>query len=110
MYMHTSHKLSRNLKKTIVVYIMQDLDYHNVVLHFLQIKLNVIDFAMPEIKNLYQWLEEDFHPLKLCKDVESVTNILNENEELNTYVKPLQDLAVVKLLNQVNKILNGIHQ
>ena len=56
---------------------------------------------MPEIKNLYQWLEEDFDPLRLCKDVESVTKILSENEELNTYVKPLQDIAVVKLLNQV---------
>ena len=67
-----------------------------------QIKLNVIDYAMPEIKNLYQWLEEDFDPLKLCKDVESVTNILSENEEMNTYVQPLQDIAVVKLLNQVN--------
>ena len=61
---------------------------------------------MPEIKNLYQWLEEDFDPLKLCKDVEGVTNILNENEDLNTYVKPLQDIAVVKLLNQVNLNIN----
>ena len=61
---------------------------------------------MPEIKNLYQWLEEDFDPLKLCKDVESVTKILSENEELNTYVKPLQDIAVVKLLNQVIIIQN----
>ncbi len=63
---------------------------------------------MPEIKNLYQWLEEDFDPLKLCKDVEGVTNILNENEDLNTYVKPLQDIAVVKLLNQVNLNINQI--
>ena len=68
--------------------------------------MNVIDYAMPEIKNLYQWLEEDFDPLKLCKDVEGVTNILNENEDLNTYVKPLQDIAVVKLLNQVNLNIN----
>ena len=74
----------------------------------MQIKLNVIDYAMPEIKNLYQWLEEDFDPLKLCKDVEGVTNILNENEDLNTYVKPLQDIAVVKLLNQVNLNINQI--
>lgn len=58
---------------------------------------------MPDIKNLYQWLEEDFNPLKLCKDVEGVTNVLNENEDLKTYIKPLQDIAVMKLLNQVNR-------
>ena len=67
----------------------------------LQIKLNVLEYAMPEIKNLYQWLEVDFNPLEMCKDVESVTNILSENEELSTYVKPLQDITIVKLLNQV---------
>ena len=66
----------------------------------------MLDYASPEIKNLYQWLEEDFDPLKLCKDVETVTNILSENEEMSTYVQPLQDIAVVKLLNQVCTYVN----
>ncbi|XP_028403278.1 eukaryotic translation initiation factor 3 subunit A-like [Dendronephthya gigantea] len=72
------------------------------------IKLNVLDYAMPEIKNLYQWLEVDFNPLELCKDVEGVTNILSENEELSTYVKPLQDITIVKLLNQVSQVYQTI--
>ena len=56
---------------------------------------------MPEIKSLYQWLEVDFHPLKLCKNVAGITEFLSGNEELKTYVNPLQDIAVAKLLNQV---------
>lgn len=62
---------------------------------------------MPEIKNLYQWLEIDFNPLNLCKNVESVTEFLAQNEELETYVKPLQDIAVAKLLNQVGFYLSS---
>ena len=64
---------------------------------------------MPEVKNLYQWLEVDFHPLTLCKHVESVTNFLAENKDLEMYVKPLQEIAVAKLLNQVSVVNEHRH-
>lgn len=71
-------------------------------------KLNVMEYAMPEIKSLYQWLEVDFHPLKLCKNVAGITEFLSGNEELKTYVNPLQDIAVAKLLNQISQVYQTI--
>ncbi|XP_010221609.1 PREDICTED: eukaryotic translation initiation factor 3 subunit A-like, partial [Tinamus guttatus] len=42
------------------------------------VRFNVVQYVVPEVKELYNWLEVDFHPLKLCSRVSKVSafNIL----------------------------------
>ena len=69
----------------------------------LQAKMNVLQHVMPQVKELYDCLEEDFAPLQLCCKVNKVFEFLNENSEneLNIYCKPLEDIAIMRLLKQV---------
>lgn len=32
-----------------------------------------MQYVVPEVKELYNWLEVDFHPLKLCSRVSKVS-------------------------------------
>ena len=61
----------------------------------------MIQFAIPEVQELYHWLEEEFNPLQLCHHVNSLFDALREKEEYAVYVKPLEDVVVMRLIKQV---------
>ena len=65
--------------------------------------MNVQQHIMPQLQDLYQYLERDFSPLQLCARVNTFFEFLQENEELelSQYIKPLQEVAIVRLLKQV---------
>lgn len=65
--------------------------------------MNVQQHIMPQLQDLYQYLEKDFCPLQLCTRVNAFFEFLLENEELelSQYIKPLQEVAIVRLLKQV---------
>ncbi len=58
---------------------------------------------MPQVKDLYMWMEVEFHPLYLCERVTTVLDFLKETEEpeLMQYVPALQNNTVMRLLKQV---------
>lgn len=35
-----------------------------------------MQYVVPEVKELYNWLEVDFHPLKLCSRVSKVSFVV----------------------------------
>lgn len=35
-------------------------------------RFNLLQYIVPEVKELYNWLEVEFHPLKLCGRVTKV--------------------------------------
>lgn len=37
-------------------------------------RFNLLQYVVPEVKELYNWLEVDFHPLKLSGRVTKVNN------------------------------------
>jgi len=37
-----------------------------------QVRFNLLQYILPEVKELYNWLEMDFHPLKLSGRVTKV--------------------------------------
>lgn len=41
-------------------------------------RFNLLQYVVPEVKELYNWLEVDFHPLKLSGRVTKVNNIDNK--------------------------------
>lgn len=42
------------------------------VLNKCKVRFNVMQYAVPDVKEVFNWLEVDFHPLKLCGRVTKV--------------------------------------
>ncbi|XP_062436723.1 eukaryotic translation initiation factor 3 subunit A [Rhea pennata] len=76
------------------------------------VRFNVVQYVVPEVKELYNWLEVDFHPLKLCTRVSKVLNWVKDQAEkepeLQLYVPHLQNNTILRLLQQVAQIYQSI--
>ncbi|XP_051506806.1 eukaryotic translation initiation factor 3 subunit A-like isoform X2 [Myxocyprinus asiaticus] len=76
------------------------------------VRFNLLQYIVPEVKELYNWLEVDFHPLKLCGRVTKVLNWVRDQEEkesdLQQYVPHLQNNTILRLLQQVAQIYQSI--
>nr|XP_032636667.1 eukaryotic translation initiation factor 3 subunit A isoform X4 [Chelonoidis abingdonii] len=76
------------------------------------VRFNVVQHVVPEVKDLYNWLEVDFHPLKLCDRVTKVLNWVRDQvekePELQLYVPHLQNNTILRLLQQVAQIYQTI--
>nr|DBA14746.1 TPA: hypothetical protein GDO54_004039 [Pyxicephalus adspersus] len=76
------------------------------------VRFNVLQYVVPEVKELYNWLEVDFHPLKLCARVTKVLDWVKEQAEkepeLQQYVPQLQNNTILRLLQQVAQIYQSI--
>ena len=66
-------------------------------------KLNIIQYVHPEIQNLYNYLEMEFHPLKLYDSVKSSIEFISNNEELSQYIPALEEIIITRVLKQVMK-------
>lgn len=73
-------------------------------------RVNVINLASPQLQELYNWLEVEFHPLLLCERVETVIESLNADEgsPLQQYIPALQDVTLVRLVRQVAQVYQTI--
>ncbi|XP_076830245.1 eukaryotic translation initiation factor 3 subunit A [Brachyhypopomus gauderio] len=76
------------------------------------VRFTLLQYVVPEVKELYSWLEVDFHPLKLCGRVTKVLNWVKEQAEkeadLQQYVPHLQNNTILRLLQQVAQIYQSI--
>ncbi|XP_052007122.1 eukaryotic translation initiation factor 3 subunit A isoform X2 [Xyrauchen texanus] len=76
------------------------------------VRFNLLQYVVPEVKELYNWLEVDFHPLKLCGRVTKVLNWVRDQTEkdsdLQHYVPHLQNNTILRLLQQVAQIYQSI--
>lgn len=74
-------------------------------------RFSVVQTAMPQIRDLYQWLEVDFHPLRLCQRIQTAVKFVEECDDklaLVQYIPPLKDMTLVRLLNQVSQVYQSI--
>ncbi|XP_040292854.1 eukaryotic translation initiation factor 3 subunit A isoform X3 [Bufo bufo] len=76
------------------------------------VRFNVLQYVVPEVKELYNWLEVDYHPLKLSARVTKVLDWIKEQAEkepeLQQYVLQLQNNTILRLLQQVAQIYQSI--
>ncbi|XP_075071656.1 eukaryotic translation initiation factor 3 subunit A isoform X2 [Mixophyes fleayi] len=76
------------------------------------VRFNVLQYVVPEVKELYNWLEMDFHPLKLSGRVTKVLDWVKEQADkepdLQQYVPQLQNNTILRLLQQVAQIYQSI--
>jgi translation initiation factor 3 subunit A len=76
-------------------------------------KYNVVQHVYVEIRELYKWLEVDFHPLKLSDRVKKCLDSINtspelQNEVYSQYVPAIKDICVIRLLKQIAQIYTTI--
>ncbi|XP_037321274.2 eukaryotic translation initiation factor 3 subunit A [Pungitius pungitius] len=76
------------------------------------VRFNLLQYVVPDIKELYNWLEVDFHPLKLSGRVTKVLNWVKDQadkeSDLQQYVPHLQSNTILRLLQQVAQIYQSI--
>jgi len=64
--------------------------------------------ARPEIRELYQILEVDFHPLSICKKISPILTKLGEDPEMGKYILPLQQVILTRLFQQLSQVYESV--
>jgi translation initiation factor 3 subunit A len=64
--------------------------------------------ARPEIRDLYNILEVDFHPLSICKKISPILTQIGADEEMKKYVGPLQQVILTRLFQQLSQVYDSV--
>lgn len=65
---------------------------------------HVLKRVSPELRNLYNILEVDFHPLSITSKIEPILASLEKNPETARYVAPLKDVVLARLFQQLAQV------
>ncbi|CEG77167.1 Putative Eukaryotic translation initiation factor 3 subunit A [Rhizopus microsporus] len=69
---------------------------------------NILARVRPEIRELYNILEVQFHPLSICKKINPIMAKLSEDPELVRYVRPLHQVILTRLLQQLSQVYTTV--
>jgi len=75
------------------------------------VRLGVVSTAMPQLQQLYQFLEVDFDPLHLCNKVKTILTFMAGIEEtsyLNQYIPALEEITLTRLVKQIAQLYSSI--
>ena len=64
--------------------------------------------ARPEIRELYNILEVDFHPLSICKKISPILQKIGADAEMEKYVMPLQQVILTRLFQQLSQVYESV--
>ncbi|KAF2221352.1 hypothetical protein BDZ85DRAFT_320553 [Elsinoe ampelina] len=64
--------------------------------------------ARPEIRELYNILEVEFHPLSICKRISPILAQIGANAEMQKYVQPLQQVILTRLFQQLSQVYETV--
>jgi translation initiation factor 3 subunit A len=64
--------------------------------------------ARPEIRDLYNILEVDFHPLSICKKITPILKQIGADPEMEKYVVPLQQVILTRLFQQLSQVYESV--
>lgn len=64
--------------------------------------------ARPEIRELYNILEVDFHPLSICKKISPILVKIGADEEMEKYILPLQQVILTRLFQQLSQVYETV--
>ncbi|KAJ3242556.1 eukaryotic translation initiation factor 3 subunit A [Chytriomyces hyalinus] len=72
--------------------------------------LNKAVFARvrPEVRELYTILEVDFHPLSISKKIAPLIQKLSSHKEFSKYSRPLHQVILTRLLQQLSQVYQSI--
>lgn len=64
--------------------------------------------AHPEIRDLYNILEVDFHPLSICQKISPILSQIGADEEMQKYILPLQQVILTRLFQQLSQVYETV--
>jgi translation initiation factor 3 subunit A len=64
--------------------------------------------ARPEIRELYNILEVDFHPLSICQKISPILAQIGADDEMEKYVLPLQQVILTRLFQQLSQVYETV--
>lgn len=62
----------------------------------------------PEIRDLYNILEVDFHPLSICRKISPILAQIGADESMQKYVGPLQQVILTRLFQQLSQVYDSV--
>merc|ERR1719192_3319529 len=68
------------------------------------VRFGVVAGASQELRDLYNWLEVDFHPLSVCRKVEEQEDFA----AIKQYTEPFRDMTLIRLLKQVAQVYQSV--
>ncbi|KAH3685456.1 hypothetical protein WICPIJ_003571 [Wickerhamomyces pijperi] len=69
---------------------------------------NVYDHVDPSIKQLYNLLEGDFHPLQTREQLNSIIEAIEANTYFFPYIKSLREVILSRLFEQVSQVYETV--
>lgn len=69
---------------------------------------DILQRARPEIRNLYNILETDFHPKSICEKVSPILSQIGADEDMQKYVQPLQQVILTRLFQQLSQVYTDV--
>ncbi|KAK0709125.1 hypothetical protein B0T26DRAFT_678592 [Lasiosphaeria miniovina] len=64
--------------------------------------------ARPQIRDLYNILEVDFHPLSICQKISPILAEIGADEEMQKYIHPLQQVILTRLFQQLSQVYETV--
>jgi len=71
----------------------------------------VLEKSLLDLQTLHDILETEFNPLELCQSVDKHIKAIQgdvENQYLEQYIEPLQDVALARLIKQISQVYQSI--
>jgi len=68
----------------------------------------LLNRVRPEIRDLYNILEVDFHPLSICKKISPILAKIGQDSEMERYVGPLQQVILTRLFQQLSQVYESV--
>ncbi|XP_044724273.1 PCI domain-containing protein [Hirsutella rhossiliensis] len=69
---------------------------------------SLLQRARPEIRELYNILEVDFHPLSICKKISPILTKIGADAEMERYIVPLQQVILTRLFQQLSQVYETV--
>ncbi|KAI0480391.1 eukaryotic translation initiation factor 3 subunit A [Xylariaceae sp. FL0804] len=64
--------------------------------------------ARPEIRELYNILEVDFHPLSICEKISPILTKIGTDSEMEKYIGALQQVILTRLFQQLSQVYESV--
>ncbi|KAK2593146.1 eukaryotic translation initiation factor 3 subunit A [Conoideocrella luteorostrata] len=69
---------------------------------------SLLQRARSEIRDLYNILEVDFHPLSICQKISPILTKIGEDAEMERYILPLQQVILTRLFQQLSQVYETV--
>lgn len=69
---------------------------------------DLLSKVRPEIRDLYNILEVDFHPLSICQKISPILSQIGADAEMEKYVLPLQQVILTRLFQQLSQVYESV--